>query len=112
MSKAMDSGLLDPMRSPARLSHPVCLWWIDPTSPTAHPGLGGQIDIVHTVMSVVIEITIGDLLDVTSRPGHVTRPGAMRVESGPDLRLRQEGPAPGPSMVLILLPIREQQCFG
>ena len=91
------SGLPHPMRSPARLSHPLCLWWIDPHSPTAHPGLGGQIATVHTVMSVVTEITIVDLLDVMSHPGHVTHPGIMRVESRPDPRPCWEGPAPGPS---------------
>ena len=32
----------------------------------------------------------------------------MRVENRPDLRLRREGPAPGPSMVLILRTIRDQ----
>ena len=74
----------------------------------AHLGLRDQIATVHTVMSMVTDITIVDLLDVTSRPGLVTRPGAMRVGSGPDLRLCREGPAPGPSMVLILRPIRDQ----
>ena len=74
----------------------------------AHPGLRDQIATVHTVMSVVTEITIVNLLDVTSRLGHVTRPVAMRVGSGPDLRPHREGPAPGPSMVLILWPIWDQ----
>ena len=59
-------------------------------------------------MSVVTEITIVDLLDVKSRPGLVTRPGGMRVGSGPNLHPRREGPAPSPSMVLILLTIRDQ----
>ena len=74
----------------------------------AHPGLEDQIATVHTVMSVVTEITIVDLLDVTSHPGLVTHPGAMRVGSGPDLRPRREGPALTPSMVLILRPIQDQ----
>ena len=59
-------------------------------------------------MSVVTEITIVDHLNVTSRPGLVTRPGAMREGSRPDLRHHREGPAPGPSMVLILWSIRDQ----
>ena len=41
------------------------------------------------------------------RPGLVTRPGAVRVGSGPDLHPRREGPALSPSM-LILRTIRDR----
>ena len=102
----------DPMRNPARLCHLVCRWWYDPLGPTAHPGLGGLITIVGRVMIEVTTIINGDHPDVMSRPGpsllDVTRPGAMRVGSGPDHHLHWEGPAPGPGMVLIQRTIRDQ----
>ena len=44
-------------------------------------------------MSVVTEITVADLRDVTSRLGLFTRPGIVRVGSRPNLRPRRDGPA-------------------
>ena len=58
-------------------------------------------------MSVVTKITVVDLRDVMSRLGLVTRPGIVRVGSGPDLRSPGEGLALSPSM-LILRTIRDQ----
>ena len=97
----------------ARLCHLVCRWWFDPPGPMAHPGLGGLITIVGTMMIVVTKIIIRDRPDVMGHPDvmgqpDVTRPGAMRIVSRHACRLHREGPAPSPGTALIRQTIHDQ----